>query len=305
MKRTYFAWTVASVSALTVCLLTALTVSCSTNFSCFCMQLVSSNLSVPPWLQALLSEKFFNACVIHEGARKNEKNIFCLDCCVSICPHCLSPHGSHRLLQIRRYVYNDVLRLDDAQKLFDSAFVQVSNKSCKLHLHFVHDQFQFSVFFQSYTTNSAKVIFLNQRPLPRPGSIRGNICSRCDRGLQCPYLFCSISCKVDYILRTKGVGGLSSFLYDCKFLPLSEPASDDGLMTPVSFIAKTSSSSGGYGDGGVPCRTLTCTAATTETVRKKRSSLSNSCRTMFPRDTEISANLMNRRKKAPNRAPLY
>ncbi|KAG5251428.1 zinc ion binding protein [Salix suchowensis] len=224
------------------------------------MQLVSSNLSLPPWLQALLSEKFFNACVIHEGARKNEKNIFCLDCCVSICPHCLSPHGSHRLLQIRRYVYNDVLRLDDAQKLFDSAFVQ------------------------SYTTNSAKVIFLNQRPLPRPGSIRGNICSRCDRGLQCPYLFCSISCK---------------------FLPLSEPASDDGLMTPVSFIAKTSSSSGGYGDGGVPCRTLACTAATTETVRKKRSSLSNSCRTMFPRDTEISANLMNRRKKAPNRAPLY
>ena len=101
------------------------------------------------------------------------------------------------------------------------------------------------------------------------------------------------------------MGGLSSFLYDCKFLPLSEPASDDGLMTPVSFIAKTSSSSGGYGDGGVPCRTLACTAATTETVRKKRSSLSNSCRTMFPRDTEISANLMNRRKKAPNRAPLY
>ncbi|KAJ6686096.1 PLATZ TRANSCRIPTION FACTOR FAMILY PROTEIN [Salix purpurea] len=243
--------------------------------------LVSSNLSLPPWLQALLSEKFFNACVIHEGARKNEKNIFCLDCCVSICPHCLSPHGSHRLLQIRRYVYNDVLRLDDAQKLFDSAFVQ------------------------SYTTNSAKVIFLNQRPLPRPGSIRGNICSRCDRGLQCPYLFCSISCKVDYILRTEGVGGLSSFLYDCKFLPLSEPASDDGLMAPVSLIAKTSSSSGGYGDGGVPCRTLACTAATTETVRKKRSSLSNSCRTMFPRDTEISANLMNRRKKAPNRAPLY
>ncbi|XP_011017466.1 PREDICTED: uncharacterized protein LOC105120786 [Populus euphratica] len=245
--------------------------------------LVSSNLSLPPWLQALLAEKFFSACVIHEGARKNEKNIFCLDCCISLCPHCLPPHGSHRLLQIRRYVYNDVLRLDDAQKLFDSAFVQ------------------------SYTTNSAKVIFLNQRPLTRPVNIRGNICSRCDRGLQFPYLFCSISCKVDHILRTKGVSGLSSFLYDCKLLPLSEPGSDDGLMTPVSVLepaasSKTSSSSGG--DGGVACRALACTA-TTEIVRKKRSSLTNTCRTMFPRDTVMSTILMNRRKKAPNRAPLY
>ncbi|KAL3603903.1 hypothetical protein D5086_004762 [Populus alba] len=142
---------------------------------------------------------------------------------------------------IRRYVYNDVLRLDDAQKLFDSAFVQ------------------------SYTTNSAKVIFLNQRPLTRPVNIRGNICSRCDRGLQFPHLFCSISCKVDHILRTKGVSGLSSFLYDCKFLPLSEPGSDEGLMTPVSVLepaasSKTNSSSGG--DGGVACRALACTATT-------------------------------------------
>ena len=61
--------------------------------------MVSSNL-LPRWLEALLREKFFNACVIHEYAKKNEKNIFCLDCCTSICPHCLSPHRSHRLLQV-------------------------------------------------------------------------------------------------------------------------------------------------------------------------------------------------------------
>ncbi|KAJ6320579.1 hypothetical protein OIU78_015882 [Salix suchowensis] len=288
--------------------------------------LISSNLVLPPWLQALLAEKFFDACFIHKGARKNERNIFCLDCCVSICPHCLPPHNSHRLLQIRRYVYNDVLRLDDAQKLFDCASVQ------------------------SYTTNSAKVIFLNHRPQTRIVNIRGNNCSTCDRGLQYPYLFCSISCKVatvinmfktslshnsaskvlahfisqhfltrvsfishfcflqvDHILTTKGVGGLSSFFCDCKFLPLPEPGSDDGLMTPDSVLepagsTKTSSSSGGY--GGVDCRTLACTA-TTEIVRKKRSSLTSSCRTMYPRITEISSNLMSRRKKAPSRAPLY
>ena len=112
---------------------------------------------------------------------------------------------------------------------------------------------------------------------------------------------------MDHILTTKGVGGLSSFFCDCKFLPLSEPGSDDGLMTPDSVLeptgsTKTSSSSGGY--GGVDCKTLACTA-TTEIVRKKRSSLTNSCRTIFPRITEISSNLMNRRKKAPCRAPLY
>ena len=35
-------------------------------------------------------------------------------------------HSLLCVFQIRRYVYNDVLRLDDAQKLFDCAFVQVS-----------------------------------------------------------------------------------------------------------------------------------------------------------------------------------
>ncbi|KAL7203745.1 hypothetical protein ACSBR2_016909 [Camellia fascicularis] len=38
---------------------------------------------LPRWLEALLGEKFFNACIIHEEAKKNEKNIFCLDCCDS------------------------------------------------------------------------------------------------------------------------------------------------------------------------------------------------------------------------------
>lgn len=67
-------------------------------FNYVCMQLVSSHL--PRWLEVLFTEKFFNACIIHEEERKNEKNIYCLDCCTSLCPHCLSLHGSHRLLQV-------------------------------------------------------------------------------------------------------------------------------------------------------------------------------------------------------------
>ncbi|GAV71784.1 PLATZ domain-containing protein [Cephalotus follicularis] len=241
--------------------------------------LVSSHY-VPRWLEVLLTEKFFNACILHEEARKNEKNIYCLDCCISICPHCLSPHNSHRLLQIRRYVYHDVIRLDDARKLIDCVDVQ------------------------SYTTNNAKVVFLNQRPQTRQFRGSGNLCSTCDRSLQDSYLFCSLYCKVDYLLRTQK-GDLSRFLFECKFLPLPEPVSDDGLMTPDSVLESASSikTSSGSSDGGVGCKTLASTA-TTEIVRKKRSSLS-ACRPIFSQATENSASLVNRRKKTPQRAPLH
>ncbi|MBA0821952.1 hypothetical protein Goarm_018775 [Gossypium armourianum] len=186
--------------------------------------MISSHL--PRWLQVLLTEKFFNACVIHEEAKKNEKNVYCLDCCISICPHCLSPHSSHRLLQIRRYVYHDVIRLDDATKLMDCASVQIDN-----------------------------------------------------------------------LLRTEY--GLSKFLYDCNYLPLPDVGLDDGLVTPEwvlepSGSTKTSSGSDGYGEEAW-CRALSCTAST-EIVRKKRSSLT--C-------PSVSGSLMNRRKKPPHRAPLY
>ncbi|XP_012483041.1 protein RGF1 INDUCIBLE TRANSCRIPTION FACTOR 1 [Gossypium raimondii] len=233
--------------------------------------LISSHL--PRWLQVLLTEKFFNACVIHEEAKKNEKNVYCLDCCISICPHCLSPHSSHRLLQIRRYVYHDVIRLDDATKLMDCASVQ------------------------SYIINSAKVIFINQRPQTRQFRGSGNFCTTCDRCLQHPYLFCSLSCKIDNLLRTEY--GLSKFLYDCNYLPLPDVGLDDGMVTPEwvlepSGSTKTSSGSDGYGEEAW-CRALSCTA-TTEIVRKKRSSLT--C-------PSVSGSLMNRRKKPPHRAPLY
>ncbi|KAG6593617.1 hypothetical protein SDJN03_13093, partial [Cucurbita argyrosperma subsp. sororia] len=249
--------------------------------------------TVPIWLQALLSEKFFNACVVHEDAKKNEKNIFCFDCSLGICPHCLSSHRSHKLLQIRRYVYHDVIRLDDAVKLIDCAFVQ------------------------SYTTNSAKVVFLKQRPQTRNfrGS-SGNLCSTCDRSLQDPYLFCSLSCKIDYLVKAQG--GVSRHLLECNFLPLPEPVWDDGMiMTPDSVLepagsTRTSSSS----DGGrvLEMRTTIASTATTDFVKKKRSSLTaaaaayrTTCRPACCSVTvsETSGSLMSRRKSTPQRAPLY
>ncbi|KAL5057492.1 hypothetical protein RYX36_029096 [Vicia faba] len=243
--------------------------------------------AVPRWLQFLLTDKFYNACLIHPETKKNEKNVYCLDCCISLCPHCVSPHSSHRLLQIRRYVYHDVIRMDDAAKLIDCSYIQ------------------------SYKTNSAKVVFLNQRLQTKKCS-SGNVCSTCDRSLQELYIYCSLSCKVNHLVKT--LGTLSGHLFECNYMPLSDSGLDDGLMTPDSVLEpvgsnRTSSGSGGSGGyGGVDCRTTLACTATTEVVRKKRSGCStfrSPCRPACSPVTEITVNSMNRRKGNPRRAPLY
>ncbi|CAN0911838.1 Protein RGF1 INDUCIBLE TRANSCRIPTION FACTOR 1 [Linum grandiflorum] len=129
----------------------------------------------PAWLQGLIGESFFGTCGAHAERRKNEKNVFCLLCCLTICPHCFPSHPSHPLLQVRRYVYHDVVRLEDLEKRIDCSYIQ------------------------PYTINSAKVIFLKQRPQSRSGkaATSANFCSTCDRILQHPFRFCSLACKVE------------------------------------------------------------------------------------------------------------
>ncbi|XP_076924726.1 protein RGF1 INDUCIBLE TRANSCRIPTION FACTOR 1-like [Bidens hawaiensis] len=181
---------------------------------------VESEETLPTWLECLLSEKFFNSCLVHEDAKKNEKNMFCVECCEAICNHCLHLHNSHRLLQIRRYVYNDVIRVEDAEKLMDCSCVQ------------------------AYTTNSAKVVFLKSRPQTRACGNLSNNCISCERGLQDPYLFCSISCKIHHIMTSEGL--MSGYLHECEVLTPQELSSDDWLMTPDSdidpFVSLTTSS---------------------------------------------------------------
>ncbi|KAJ9556457.1 hypothetical protein OSB04_011071 [Centaurea solstitialis] len=195
---------------------------------------------LPAWLESLLSLKFFSACMIHEDAKKNEKNIF-----VSIVVKLF-------VIIIRRYVYHDVIRVGDAEKLMDCSYVQ------------------------AYTTNSAKVVFLNPRPQTRACKNSSNNCVSCDRGLQDSYYFCSISCKINQILTSEGL--LSEYLHDCEILTLPEIGSDDALMTPDSVLEpfvslRTSSESSAGGLAGVDRLTIACTA-TTEIVRKKRTSKS-------------------------------
>ncbi|OVA05555.1 zinc finger protein [Macleaya cordata] len=233
----------------------------------------------PAWLEGLIAETFFAACGTHETRRKNEKNIFCLDCCRSICPHCVPCHRSHPLLQVRRYVYHDVVRLDDLEKLIDCSYVQ------------------------PYTINSAKVVFLNQRPQSRPCKGSANICFTCDRILQEPFHFCSLSCKVDHVVLQGG--DLSSILYrfdesDFAFSQFeglrmdgSDITEDDDQITPNSILEDplsfkgSSCSSNSRSNSGI-------SQDSSDLVKKKKGN-------GFLPGIVLS---LSRRKGAPHRSPL-
>ncbi|KAK4440363.1 hypothetical protein Salat_0371200 [Sesamum alatum] len=233
----------------------------------------------PAWLQGLMAETFFAGCGVHENRRKNEKNIFCLNCCHSLCPHCLPSHHprtSHPLLQVRRYVYQDVIRLEDLEKLIDCSYIQ------------------------PYTINSAKVIFLNERAQSRSNcnnkASSGNTCFTCDRILQDPFNFCSLSCKVVY----QGEH-LSTILYrfdDQSDLAISQfeglrvdgSGSDDGQTTPNSTFEDPRQYGGSnYGTG------------ISENVSRRNSKNKGG---FLPVPGIMLSNLSSRRKGAPHRSPL-
>jgi len=53
---------------------------------------------------------------------------FCIDCggaTGALCQHCLHQHMGHQVLQIRRYVYCDVVRAADISPSFDVSGIQV------------------------------------------------------------------------------------------------------------------------------------------------------------------------------------
>ncbi|KAM7258739.1 hypothetical protein ACFE04_014480 [Oxalis oulophora] len=144
-------------------------------------------MQVPRWLETLLSTPFFSICPTHKDSARSECNMFCLDCqCDAFCFFCRSSnHNDHNVIQIRRSSYHDVVRAVEIQK--------------ELNINGV----------QTYVINSAKVIFLNERPQQLKSGIPSkggpHLCETCGRSLLDPLLFCSLGCKVQRMKEGKGL----------------------------------------------------------------------------------------------------
>lgn len=139
-------------------------------------------MRVPPWLEPLLTTPFFSVCRTHGDAARSECNMYCLDCCDggAFCYYCRSTrHRDHQVIQIRRSSYHDVVRVSEIQKVLDISGVQ------------------------TYVINSARVLFLNERPQPKASKGVAHICEICGRSLLDPFRFCSLGCK---LVGVKGNG---------------------------------------------------------------------------------------------------
>ncbi|XP_006644232.1 protein RGF1 INDUCIBLE TRANSCRIPTION FACTOR 1-like [Oryza brachyantha] len=151
--------------------------------------------SAPPWLELLLSTEFFTACTIHLHSPRNECNLFCIDCetpQAAFCYYCRScHHSSHHVIQIRRSSYHDVVKVSELEDILD-----ISN-------------------VQTYVINSARVVFLNERPQLRgcgasaikssSSSSSSYNCETCSRVLLDAFRFCSLGCNLTGMKRDDGI----------------------------------------------------------------------------------------------------
>ncbi|XP_073057674.1 protein RGF1 INDUCIBLE TRANSCRIPTION FACTOR 1 [Primulina eburnea] len=179
------------------------------------------------WVTDLLHSKFFGACVDHGDLRKNEMNYFCIDCMVCLCKHCVtsSAHDClHRLLQICKYVYHDVVRLQDIQRYLDCSEIQ------------------------AYKINGEKAVHLNPRPHLKEAKFSkakvgggAAYCKACERHIQdLPNRFCSIACKVSmdtkiFINKTNKVVSLPISEVDDIPSFESECTKENGYDSPFSL----------------------------------------------------------------------
>ncbi|GAY65566.1 hypothetical protein CUMW_242160 [Citrus unshiu] len=200
---------------------------------------------VSPWLEPMLRTAFFTVCRTHGDAARSECNMYCLDCNDhAFCFYCRSSkHKDHQVIQIRRSSYHDVVRVGEIQNIMDISGVQ------------------------TYVINSARVVFLNERPQPRSGKGVAHICEICGRSLLDPFRFCSLGCKLAGIKRD----GNASFTLEIK---------NEAFMERKEGISRQVSS------------------------RKQEELREDSQHDIYPPTTHKPPSSARRRKGVPHRAPF-
>ncbi|KAF0898055.1 hypothetical protein E2562_001726 [Oryza meyeriana var. granulata] len=137
----------------------------------------------------------------------------------ALCAYCLPLHGGHRVVQVRRSSYHDVVRVSEVCRLIDVSCVQ------------------------TYVINGAKIVFLNERPPGKAAAAAVRCCEVCGRGLLDSFRFCSLGCKLGGMKRDPEL----TFVLHGKLGLESTTASDES--SAPSKGRRTSAVSGRARDG--------------------------------------------------------
>ncbi|WJX58636.1 hypothetical protein P8452_44071 [Trifolium repens] len=85
-------------------------------------QQAQGEVHLPRWLEDFLAQKFSDSCPAHS----KERNIYCINCKLSACKHCMSSgsHEDHRILRIYKNNYRDGVCLAAMKTYIDCSQIQ-------------------------------------------------------------------------------------------------------------------------------------------------------------------------------------
>ncbi|KAK4755256.1 hypothetical protein SAY87_009013 [Trapa incisa] len=186
-------------------------------------------MAAPLWLEPLLSTEFFSGCHVHGDAPRSECNMYCLDCNAgAFCFYCRSSrHKDHHVVQVKHhpflsFLHSPMMPVERLQSLKLEVSGQIRRSSYHDVVRVAEIQKAVDIGgVQTYVINSARVIFLNERPQSKAaGAAAGaagggaaahhhhhsHTCEICGRSLLEPLRFCSLGCK---LAGVKGNGNAS------------------------------------------------------------------------------------------------